>query len=55
MAAKAAAETIKNRLIAFASKKYKVPEEQVVFLPNRVRVGNEEMTFGDLVAEAYLK
>jgi xanthine dehydrogenase large subunit len=54
MAAKAAAETIKNRLIAFAAKKYKVPEEQVVFLPNRVRVGNEEMTFGDLVAEAYL-
>jgi xanthine dehydrogenase large subunit len=54
MAAKAAAETIKNRLIAFAAKKYKVPEAQVVFLPNRVRVGNEEMTFGDLVAEAYL-
>jgi xanthine dehydrogenase large subunit len=54
MAAKLAAETIKNRLIAFASKKYKVPEEQVVFLPNRVRVGNEEMAFGDLVAEAYL-
>jgi xanthine dehydrogenase large subunit len=54
MAAKAAAETIKNRLIAFAAKKYKVPEEQVVFLPNRVRVGNEEMTFSDLVAEAYL-
>ena len=54
MAAKVAAETIKNRLIVFASKKYKVPEEQVVFLPNRVRVGNDEMTFGDLVAEAYL-
>jgi xanthine dehydrogenase large subunit len=54
MAAKAAAETIKNRLIAFASKKYKVPGEQVVFLPNRVRVGNEEMTFADLAAEAYL-
>ena len=54
MAAKAAAETIKGRLIAFAAEKYKVPEEQVVFLPNRVRVGNEEMTFQDLVAEAYL-
>jgi xanthine dehydrogenase large subunit len=54
MAAKAAAETIKGRLIGFAAKKYKVPEEQVVFLPNRVRVGNEEMTFADLVAEAYL-
>jgi xanthine dehydrogenase large subunit len=54
MAAKAAAETIKNRLIAFAAKKYKVPEEQVVFLPNRVRVGNEEMSFTDLVQEAYV-
>ena len=31
-----------------------MPEEQVVFLPNRVRVGNEEMAFADLVAEAYL-
>ena len=31
-----------------------MPEEQVVFLPNRVRVGNEEMAFADLVPEAYL-
>ena len=54
MAAKAAAETIKKRLIAFAVKKYSVPEEQVVFLPNRVRVGNEEMSFADLVQEAYI-
>ena len=54
MAAKAAAETIKKRLIAFAMQKYSVPEEQVVFLPNRVRVGNEEMSFADLVQEAYL-
>ncbi len=54
MAAKAAAETIKKRLIAFAMRKYSVPEEQVVFLPNRVRVGNEEMSFADLVQEAYL-
>ncbi len=54
MAAKAAAETIKKRLISFAMRKYSVPEEQVVFLPNRVRVGNEEMSFPDLVQEAYL-
>ena len=25
-----------------------------MFLPNRVRIGNEEMAFADLVAEAYL-
>lgn len=54
MAAKIAAETIKGRLVAFAANKYKVPEEQVVFLPNRVRVGNDEMAFADLVQEAYL-
>jgi xanthine dehydrogenase large subunit len=34
--------------------KYKVPAEQVVFLPNRVRIGNEEIAFADLVAEAYV-
>jgi xanthine dehydrogenase large subunit len=54
MAARDAARTIKNRLIVFAAARYKVPEEQVVFLPNRVRIGNEEITFPDLVAEAYL-
>ena len=54
MAARNAARTLKDRLVAFAAGKYKVPEEQVVFLPNRVRVGNEEVRFADLVAEAYL-
>jgi xanthine dehydrogenase large subunit len=54
MAARNAARTIKRRLIAFAAARYKVPEEQVVFLPNRVRIGNEERTFPDLVVEAYL-
>jgi xanthine dehydrogenase large subunit len=54
MAARNAAHVIKGRLVAFAAEKYKVAEEQVVFLPNRVRVGNEEMAFADLVAEAYL-
>jgi xanthine dehydrogenase large subunit len=54
MAAQNAARKIKRRLIAFAAEKYKLPEEQVVFLPNRVRIGNEEIRFADLVAEAYL-
>jgi xanthine dehydrogenase large subunit len=54
MAAKNAAQTIKQRLIDFASKQYHVPEEQVVFLPNRVRIGNKEMTFAELVMQAYL-
>ena len=54
MAARNAARTIKERLAAFAAAQYKVPDEQVVFLPNRVRIGNEEISFADLVAEAYL-
>jgi len=54
MAAKNAAHQIKNRLIAFATQKYEVPAEQVVFLPNRVRVGNQEIPFADLVKQAYM-
>jgi xanthine dehydrogenase large subunit len=54
MAARNAARSIKERLIAFAAARYKVAREQIVFLPNRVRVGNEEIRFADLVAEAYL-
>jgi xanthine dehydrogenase large subunit len=54
MAAKNAAATIRQRLVAFAAEKYKVPESQISFLPNRVRIGNEKMTFAELVAEAYL-
>jgi xanthine dehydrogenase large subunit len=54
MAAKNAAQTIKKRLITFAAKEYHVPEEQVVFLPNRVRIGNKEISFAELVMQAYL-
>ncbi len=54
MAAQNAAQQIKDRLIAFAAEKYEVPVEQVVFLPNRVRVGNQEIPFGDLVKQAYM-
>ncbi len=52
-AAEAAALTLKNRLLDFAAEKYKVAHEDVVFLPNRVRVGNQERSFPDLVKEAY--
>ncbi|MEO3384706.1 xanthine dehydrogenase molybdopterin binding subunit [Mesorhizobium sp. CAU 1741] len=54
MAAQNAARQIKERLIDFAAEKYEVPVEQVVFLPNRVRVGNQEMPFADLVNQAYI-
>ncbi|GGE20692.1 xanthine dehydrogenase molybdopterin binding subunit [Aureimonas endophytica] len=54
MAALNAARTIKDRLIAYASARYHVPADEVVFLPNRVRIGREEKRFRDLVGEAYL-
>jgi xanthine dehydrogenase large subunit len=54
MAAQAAARTIKARLVAFAAEHYAVPEEQVVFLPNRVRVGNQEIPFPELVRQAWM-
>ncbi len=48
-AAQVAAHTIKERLIGFAVENWGVPREQVVFLPNRVRIGNQEIPFADLV------
>ncbi len=53
-AALAAARTIKHRLIDFAAEHWSVPQEQVVFLPNRVRVGNQEIPFRALVWQAYM-
>ncbi|MBE7185813.1 MAG: xanthine dehydrogenase molybdopterin binding subunit [Methylobacterium mesophilicum] len=54
MAAQNAAWQIKARLVDFAVEKYSVPADQVVFLPNRVRVGNQEFTFADFVRQAYM-
>lgn len=53
MAAFDAARQIKERLIAFAVESRKVPEDQVTFLPNRIRIGNEEIAFDDFIKEAY--
>ncbi len=53
MAARNAARVIRDRLAAFAAESHGVGVDQVVFLPNRVRVGNAEIAFDDLVARAY--
>ncbi len=53
-AAQAAVRKLKSRLVAFASKHWSVPEEQIVFLPNRVRIGNEEISFRTLIKQAYV-
>ena len=54
MAAQAAARAIRDRLRDFAAEKYGVPLEQIEFLPNRVRVGNQEIPFGELTQQAYM-
>lgn len=54
MAAQNAARQIKNRLCDFASEKYGLPKDQIVFLPNRVRIGNQEIPFADFVKQAYM-
>lgn len=53
-AAEAAALTIKQRLIDFAADHWSVPKDQVAFEKNRVRVGNQDMPFADLIEQAYL-
>jgi xanthine dehydrogenase large subunit len=53
MAARAAARTIKERLVAFAAATYRVPPGDVEFRPNRVRIGAEEVPFPDLVKQAW--
>jgi xanthine dehydrogenase large subunit len=54
MAAQNAARQIRQRLTDFAAERYQIPVDQVVFLPNRVRVGNQEVSFNDLVKQAYI-
>ena len=54
MAAQDAARQIKDRLIDFAAETHQISRDQVVFLPNRVRIGNEEIAFNELIRQAYI-
>jgi xanthine dehydrogenase large subunit len=54
MAAQAAARTLKHRLRSFAAETWSVPEDQVVFLRNQVRVGNQQFAFADFIRRAYM-
>ncbi|MCP4562072.1 MAG: xanthine dehydrogenase molybdopterin binding subunit [Bosea sp.] len=54
MAALDACETIKQRLIAFASKHWQEKPEAIAFLPSRVQVGAREIGFVELVKAAYM-
>jgi len=54
MAAQDAARQIRRRLEAFAAERYSVPLDQIEFLPNRVRVGNQEIGFDELARQAFV-
>jgi xanthine dehydrogenase large subunit len=54
MAARDAARTIRQRLTRFAAAHYGVPAEAVEFRPNRVRVGERDVAFADLVKQAWM-
>ena len=52
-AARNAAQKIKSRLTDFLSEAHSIPKAQIAFLPNRVRVGNREVSFDELADQAY--
>jgi xanthine dehydrogenase large subunit len=53
MAARNAAEKIKRRLSEFLAGRFQTSPENVVFLPNRIRVNETEIPFDRAVNEAY--
>ena len=53
MAAQAAARTIKARLIRFAAEHFKINEDDVTFQRNEVQVGDETVSFKELVSLAW--
>jgi xanthine dehydrogenase large subunit len=54
MAAKDAAETIRGRLVEFASASFSVAPDQIRFEGGQVFIGNKSLPFADLVKRAYL-
>jgi xanthine dehydrogenase large subunit len=53
MAAQIAARKIKKRLTQFASETWKVPDDLITYRDDRVFIGNESITFGELTKKAY--
>ena len=54
-AAQAAAATIKRRLIKLAASHYEVPEDEIEFINNRVRIGNESISFEEMIQGAWFE
>ena len=54
MAALDAAEQIKARLVDFAAERWQATPDEVRFLPNRVQIRDEVISFNDFIKEAYM-
>ncbi|MSU91147.1 xanthine dehydrogenase molybdopterin binding subunit [Rhodobacteraceae bacterium 2CG4] len=54
MACKAACETIRQRLVAFAAERWQTEAARVRFTPEGVEIGDEVLSFKDLVQAAYM-
>ena len=54
MAARDAAAKIKARLVAFLAERFQIAPAAIRFLPGRVRIGESELEFEQVVREAYL-
>jgi xanthine dehydrogenase large subunit len=53
MAARTAAQAIKGRLAAFLAERYQAQTSDVLFLPNRMRIKDHELSFDEAIGEAY--
>lgn len=53
MAARNAARKIKHRLIEFLAERHQTTADDVEFLPGKVRVGSNELSFDTVIQEAY--
>ena len=53
MAARNAAAAIKARLVAFLAERHQAEKTDVVFLPNRIRIKEHEISFDEAIGEAY--
>jgi xanthine dehydrogenase large subunit len=53
MAAKAAAATVRDRLVEFASAHFGEPKSAISFSGGKVRIGSRRMTLGELAARAH--
>ncbi len=54
MAAKIAAEAIKNRLVEFLCKRFEAASHEISFLDNKVQIGDKILDFDEVISLAYL-